>query len=607
MPSDHSYLFPRFDDNETLALRPLLIAGMVRPIEGGDGGINIAVVTDNPAGMLCVINPYIGMQEGDQLVICWERSAVYTKVVEADEVNKPLFFYLPATIAQPGWVEECYYQLTRFGENTPDAPSVALRLRVKLTRPGGRDKAPHLPDGHSELHPLQLPEEVVRQGIDVEWAKKGVPIIIPFYPEMAVGDSILVHWGSANNILAPHTVTQDEADRKTPIVMIADQAAILAGGDSAALLLRYDIHDPVWNWAVRRSQSTRVRVDAGGWRLEAPVIKESVNGFIIIRELNKQDVTVQFHVQNKDFTLGDNVTLNFIGTPKTGKPLIHSASRIVDNIPSILELKVPYALIRASAMGLADASCVLVPKNGGPPLSSKRTFAQVVGDVVMLPEPTIRELRGDTLEPDKACATVDIRYPGPSSGDLINLVWKGERSNGTPYAHEAEHIVSENEAKAGIVTLYVDNEHISPLVKLDLSYRVSNDQAALYGVAESERLLAKVEKVRATLPMPVVEEADPPDRLDPSKVVDMAHLLIEAKTAKDDIVTYYWCGDDPLGSTSDWVPITTVTEGRPVRFRVDIRFVTPNIGKTVQVSCVLFRAATGQYEYSATLDLLIAG
>ncbi|WKV98274.1 hypothetical protein PYV50_08265 [Pseudomonas sp. H22_DOA] len=56
-----------------------------------------------------------------------------------------------------------------------------------------------------------------------------MPIIIPFYPEMAVGDSILVHWGSANNILAPHTVTQDEADRKTPIVMIADQAAILAG------------------------------------------------------------------------------------------------------------------------------------------------------------------------------------------------------------------------------------------------------------------------------------------------------------------------------------------------------------------------------------------
>ncbi|WP_395603933.1 Ig-like domain-containing protein [Pseudomonas sp. B21128] len=604
MPFRTPYLFPRFDDNETLALRPLLIAGMVRPIEDGDGGINIAVVTDNPAGMLCVINPYIGMQEGDQLVICWERSAVYTKVVEADEVNKPLFFYLPATIAQPGWVEECYYQLTRFGENTPDAPSVALRLRVKLTRPGGRDKAPHLPDGHSELHPLQLPEEVVRQGIDVEWAKKGVPIIIPFYPEMAVGDSILVHWGSANNILAPHTVTQDEADRKTPIVMIADQAAILAGGDSAALLLRYDIHDPVWNWAVRRSQSTRVRVDAGGWRLEAPVIKESVNGFIIIRDLDKQNVTIRVHVQSKDFAHGDKLTFCFIGTPQTGKPLIRSACRTIDNIPSILDWEVSYADIRAIAMGLADASYVL-EKTNGETLSSRRTFAQVVGDVVMLPEPTIRELRGDTLHSDEPYATVDVRYPDMANGDLINLIWRGTQPDGRPYVYEEERIVSENDAKAGLITFYIGAEHIRPLARLDLSYRVSNDQAALYGVTESERLLAKVEKIRATLPMPVVEEADPPDVLDPSRVFDIVHVLIGAKTEKDDIVSFGWHAEHPLGSTSDWVPITTVTAGHPVRFRVDERFVTINIGQIVEVFYWIKHAATGLFSHSATLKLMV--
>lgn len=605
MPSRCLYLFPRFDDNEMLALRPLLIAGMVRPIEEGDGGINIAVVTDNPAGMLCVINPYIGMREGDKHFIYWGAEEVFIKVVELWEVNKALFFYLPAALAKPGWVETCYYQLLRAGETTPDDPSVALRLRVKLNQPGGRDKAPHLPEGHSELHPVVLPPEVVQQGIDAEWAKKGVPLTIPFYPEMAVGDEILVHWGSANNILAAHTVTQDEVDRKIPIAMIADQAAILAGGDSDALVLRYDIHDVVWNWAVRRSQSTHVRVEAGAWRLEAPVIKESINGVITIRDLNQQDVTVQVHVQSKDFTLGDTVTLSFIGTPHTGKPLIHSESRTVVSIPSILELNVPYELIRAIAMGLADASCVLTKKNGEPPLSSKRTFARVVGDVVMLPEPTIRELRGDTLQSDEPYATVEVRYPGMANGDVNNLFWLGTRPGGQPYVYEEEHVVSENDAKAGLITFYIGAEHISPLAKLDLSYRVSNDTLSLYGVSESERLLVKVEKIRATLPMPVVEEADPPDVLDPSRVFDNVHVLINHKTESGDIVYYGWRAEHPFGSTSDWVPITTVTAGRPVRFRVDARFVTINIGQRVQVISWIKHADTGLFSHSETLNLMI--
>ena len=52
-------------------------------------------------------------------------------------------------------------------------------------------------------------------------------------------------------------------------------------------------------------------------------------------------------------------------------------------------------------MGRADASYVLKRQNGEPLLSSKRTFAQVVGDVLMLPEPTIRELSGNILAPDE--------------------------------------------------------------------------------------------------------------------------------------------------------------------------------------------------------------
>lgn len=608
MPPNDSFLFPPFEpENETLALKPLLIAGMVRPVVDGDGGINIAVVQEDDRGMLCVIDPYTGMQAGDKHVIYWETEPVFNKEVEPDEVDKRLFFYLPTAHITPGWVEECYYQLTRMGESTPDDPSVPLRLLTKLNKPGGRDKEPHLPDGHSELHIVQLPPELIEQGlIDAEWAKNGVPITIPFYLEMALRDTILMRWGSVT--LPPHLITQAQVDGVEPIVIIADQDAILAGGDSTALELKYDIHDEVWNWAERHSKRTRIAVDAGGWRLDAPFIEEAINGTITLDDLNKQDVTVQIIVNSEDFDLGDTVKMTWIGTPFTGKPLIHTESKTIEDIPNVLEFKVPYADVRAIAMGRADASYVLTRINGDPPSSSKRAFADVVGDVSMLPEPTIQELVGDILAPDELFATVVVRYPGIANGDLVNLIWLGTQSNNQPYLHEESHTVSANEAESGFITLHVASEHISVLDngRLDLSYRVSNDQVALYGVSESERLLVKVEAVRATLPAPIVVEADPPDLLDPSNVLDNATVRVDYPgTKKGDVLTYYWTAVSSSISTSDWIPITTLQVGKPIDFRVDARFVTPSIGQIVKVRYTLKLASTGLFSYSQTLNLQI--
>lgn len=603
------FLFPVFGTPVSpLALRPLQIAGMTEPVMGGDGGINLEAVTDNPRGMLCAVNAYSDpILAGDKLEIFWEDQRIFTRLVQPEEegVNKPLFFYLPIQSIVPGWVENVYYHLTRHGHTSPEAPSVPLRLLVKLDRPGGRDKNPHLP-GHSELHIAQLPVDVINNGVDVEWATNGVPMTIPVYPNIAVRDVVRVKWGSF--LLSPHSVTAEQAAGTVPIVITADQDAILAGGDSDDLVVQYDIHDEVWNYSEKWSLTTTVKVDAGAWRLEAPTIKQSVNGIIDIKELNKNDVIVEINVGTNDFELGDTVTMTWIGTPQTGKPLINTQSRPVTSIPSILEMTVPYEEVRAIAMGTADVAYVLHKKNGGPPLSSKRTFAQVVGQVLLIPEPTIREVLGDTLEPDEMFATVDISYPGMADGDLVNLIWRGTRSNDQPHVHEEQHPVTEGEAAAKLITLTVNGEHIRVLENgsLKLYYVVYNDKAALYGVNESERLLAKVEAVRATLPAPTVVEADPPDVLDPSKISDNATVLIEySGTAKGDVLTYYWRGIEPDGKTSDWTPITTLMVGKPVRFTVAARFVKANIGRYVEVLYTLKRAATGLYSHSATLNLLV--
>lgn len=609
MPSHTLFRFPPLrEGNDTLVLRPLLIPGMLEPAQDGDGGININVATDDPQGLLCVINPYLPpMKEGDKLEIHWNNEKVLERFVAADEVNQRVFFYLP-TPAESGWAENCHYVLTRVGETQPDPPPASLRVLIKLYKPGNRDKDPHLPDGHSELNIVQLPPELVEQGvIDAEWAKNGVPVTIPHYVYCTRNDKVRLQVGDYS--LPAHPITQDQADKKQPIEIRIEQEHILRAGDGLKREIKYDINDEVWNWADRHSKRTYIDVDAGGWRLEPPIFKEAINKVITIRDLNKLPVTVQIHVNPKDFSLGDNVEMTFIGKPPgNAEPIVCSATREIDNIPAVLEIKVPYDLIRALALGKADASYILYKKDGGDPLSSERTIATVVGDVNMLPEPTLRELIGDTLEPDEPYATVDVRY-GMKNGDLICLRWYGTRSNGDEYEHEVPHIVSDNEAKEGVVTFYINDEHISVLDNgtLDLSYVVANDAPGLLAITESERLLAKVEKIRATLPKPVVEEAEPPgDVLDPSKVFDSVHVLIgEAKTVRGDVLTYYWRSPNPFGSISDWVPITTVSEGQPVRFRVDKEYVTSNIGQYVKVRYSVLRASNGRHEYSATLDLLI--
>ncbi|NMZ83722.1 hypothetical protein, partial [Pseudomonas mandelii] len=587
--------------------RPLMIAGAVEPIVDGDAGINISVVESHPEGVLCAINKYSPpVLAGDQIDVYWDGDKIFHKELQPEEVDGDfLFFFLPVAPMVPGWVETVYYVLTRKDETVPDDPSAGLRVLVKLDRPGGRDKEPHLP-GHSELHQPQLPQDVIDNGIDAEWAASGVPVTIPFYLGIFPYDVVNLHWGS---VRIPHTVTPDQANRETPIIITVDQDAILAGGDSAALPVRYFPHDPVWNWAEKHSISTTVLVDAGAWRLESPIINEAVNGIITLKDLNNEDVTVLVKIAGDDFAIGDTVKLTWIGTPAVGKPLIHTQSRTVDNIPHHLEFKVPYAEVRAIAMGSADASYVLTKLDNSPPLSSKRAFADVVGDVAIIPAPIVEQAVGGTLEPDNEYATVRVSYPGMASGDSLNLIWLGTQANGQSYLHEEPHTVSAGEAADKLVTFHIDSQHIVVLDKgsLDLSYRITNDAVALFGISESERLLLKVEQLRTTLPVPVVLEADPPDVLDPSKVFHNVNVRVNyLGTLPGDILTCHWSGNGPFGSTTNWVPITTVTAGKPVTFRVAEEFVAANIGKYVKVRYTVKHAATGLWSYSITLNLLVA-
>ncbi|MFY1664220.1 hypothetical protein [Pseudomonas sp. Pseu.R1] len=595
-------LFPPLQrDSSTLALRSLLIGGIVTPVQGGDGGLNIDVVLSNPLGVLVAVDPWLRMSKGDHVDVYWDDTRVDGRDIDDSNLDQRLFFFVPAALVVPDWAEKVFYRLTRQGSITPE-DSVMMRIRVKLDAPGGVDKDPHLP-GHSELAAPRLPQDVIDNGVDEDWAARGVPAEIAAYPGRAARDTIQLQWGEA---FMTHQVTDAESAGSAPIIMNVDQAMILAGGDSPNLLVHYQVFDEVWNFSSDWSLRTFINVEAGAHRLDPPIIKEAFNGAIDLGQLGTDDVTIQIEVRGLPFELKDQVTMTWIGTPKTGDPLIYERTVTLDNIPSVTEIKVPNAEIRALLEGKGEASYVLNKANGAPPQSSKRAFATITGKIP-LPAPGVFEAVGDMLDPSLERAHVVIPvYEQMANGDLIDLIWLGLTQSGTPLLYEAQHSVSNNEI-GSVIYMPVMAEHIAPLVNgtLDVSYRVSNDTLAPQEVRVSSHTSLVVAQRFAELPAPSVDEADG-NVLDPDKVPNYAtYRMPYTGTTAGDILTWYWEGEGLDGSASDWVPISSVGAGKLMTFNIPRSLIEPNIHSIVKLYYSLKLASTGKYQYSSVLNLTI--
>ncbi len=594
-------LFPPLDQNySTLALRPVLISSMVEDVLGHDGGINISIVED-PYGVLLAVDPWLRMQVGDRVEIYWDGVSVSKRIVVEADIDKRMFFQLESTFIEAGREKKVLYSLTRVGSSAPE-DSVSKSLLVKLDRPGGKDRDPHLP-GHSELAAPQLPKDVIDNGVDAQWAEDGIPVTIAKYPERAARDTVELRWGVVS-ISRP--ITEQEAEGEDPIVIMVDQAAILAAGDSAKLLVHYQVYDEVWNFSEQWSLQTFVAVDAGAWKLDAPIIQDAINGEIDLGNLGSADVRVRIAVTADLFELGDTVTMTWLGTTAAGAPLEHSQSVILTNIPAIYDTTVPNTLVRQMINGNAQASYVLTKANGGPPQSSKRAAVRITG-VAPLQIPRILEVIGDVLDPEVERAHVVIPvYNGMANGDLIDLAWLGTRPDGAPYLYETQHVVTANEA-GDVVYIPVMGEHIALLEngRVDVSYRVSNDAWQVLDVRVSEHLFVKIGQHVGELPAPIIVEALD-GVLDPEVNPGNVTLLVNYPgTVAGDTLTWYWLGHPLEGSGSDWLPITTTIAGEPVDFTIPRKLVEPNINDEVRVLYTLKRGATGTFQYSATLDLVI--
>ena len=580
-------------DLAPLALYQPSLTEWTTPVEGYHGGIPVRAVE---GGLRFVIAPWLNMDVDDRVDMFWGSTleSVWTKTIETDDVDKPVRGTLDAGHIVRGDAYPVFYRVKRRSQPQPEDSQPLLKLLVKLDRPGGYDEDQATP-GHSHLK-YRIPPAIIDNGVGPGEAEAGVPITILPYPFMRKNDRVRLAWGSATKIV---TVTEDQAkDPVTyPLIITLDKATIEFAGDSAGVAVAYQVVDEVGNYPDERSPWSAISyilVDLGGNRLDAPLVLEAdpVTHVIDLETLGDDDVTVLVNTTGGHFKVNDTIVMTWIGTPAEGAPVIEGPiERPVSRVGVPVTFSIPNAKVRAIAKGRASVSYVL-KSQGVTDRPSKNTSVSVEGKISPLRPPSVDEAPGAILDPNEPWATVNIPYyPGRQNSDLVTLIWEAPRPGGEPPYHEDARPAGnlpENQPIQRSVSNSVIREFNG--LKVNVYYKVANDDVALRSVRESEHYLMQVGVALPQFPRPEVEEVEAgSDVLDPVKVPSTGATLVMPflGTRDKDRVTYHWRGS-AIG-TSDYVDLTSQTAGKAVKFTVPKQYVTDNRDGTLSIDYLITR------------------
>jgi len=226
---------------KSISNKPELAAPTVA--QSHKSGINIT----SAAHLLIDVAPYPGMDEGDLIELFWDNCYVASKVLDAHDVDHVVVLRVPESFITNG-SSRIHYRLMQVGHGPALSPTT--RVQIKLDCPGGQPPA-LCGDENQRLAPVNIPETIRRQGLNPNQIKRGVPLTIEPYLNMAADDEITLRWGDVRMDL-PRLRASDVGE---PIQVWVPPAIILEAGEDLRLEVTYCILDRVGNnsrWAPAR-------------------------------------------------------------------------------------------------------------------------------------------------------------------------------------------------------------------------------------------------------------------------------------------------------------------------------------------------------------------
>lgn len=589
-------------------------------------GVNHGAVIDNfpDKGLQLYVPVWSAMSVGDSVKVWLDALNVVTKFVVPGEVDQRVTTFIDARHLQPG-PYTVKYSVERIGQ-TP-LSSDETRIWVKLTRPGGQDQDGDTP-GHSALQ-LTLPEDVINNGVDADTAAAGVAVTIEPYPEMSEKDNVRVSWGGW---FVEHTVTETEVNN--PIDIMVEESVILAAGDSGTegLAVTYEVYDVVKNRSEDWAAETRIVVDTGNSRLEAPFVDEAVNNVLDLDALGSNPVTVQIVATNRmlfmaqfmallgkkltamveaslgkgalkgfaplraDFAEGDRIFVKLTGTTADGERLLYEAEPItIDRVGHIFEILVPNAQIRRLAKTQAVFTYDLKDATDTLKATSKGAFINVIGETVRMAPPVALDAEQGAIDPELPQTTVQIPWDDSmQAGNVITLRWIGKKPDlGITDPVFDPHVISNREETNKYpINFTVPGTHLKQIEggTLELYFTLEKDTGSEIVKSESAHTAQiNVGAPRAELPAPVVAGVAN-GVLDPALPGTTLTVPVYTEMAVGDEVVFLWQGSLG-GDVEDFVTINSITVNKPVVFDLYPDDIAPNDGGTVDASYWVERAS----------------
>jgi hypothetical protein len=205
-------------------------------------GINLT----SAAHLMIDVPPYAGMDEGDLIELFWNNCYVASCVLGPDHGGTAVSLRVPESFITNGSAR-VHYKVMQVGQGPAVSP--AARVQSKLDCPGGLLLCD---EENQSLAPVSIPETIRRQGVNPNQVKRGVPLTIEPYLNMAADDEITLRWGDVRMDLPKLKA----CDVGQPIQVWVPPAIIVEAGEDLRLEVTYCILDRVGNnsrWAPART------------------------------------------------------------------------------------------------------------------------------------------------------------------------------------------------------------------------------------------------------------------------------------------------------------------------------------------------------------------
>ncbi|WLH65393.1 hypothetical protein [Pseudomonas sp. FP2300] len=619
-------------DVSILALLPPDIPGRTeQDLPSGEWGLNFAAVQGNfPNKGLKVYIPAwtTTMGKGDNVKLLLDGGEVdQHTIVDDTELGERVTLWVP-----PGRLLTGPHELTYVVKRPSQADETytpPVRLYVKLELPGGQDTDPN-PGSHSELYMYIDPE--LDGHVDQETAEKGVDIIIEAkpgspsplpYPNIAEGDVIHLSWGGQPVKSAPVIQAQIDDPVSNPIIVHVPKEIIIdVIGDTGpeGLAVTFKVHDLVDNVSEDWCAETRLVVDTGSSRLDAPILEQANGNVLNLDTLGDEALRLQVWADDVDlFEKDDVIILRVKGTTLDGDPVEETVRHPIEKNPPVVEVVL---LSNSTARALAKTQAVFsykLERNGIVIQQSKGRFVNIIGEPTQLAAPIAEDAQSGALDPDLTSTRIRIPFDERiEEGMAIELKWFGTRPDQSSYEPELEWYFptwQEIRDKEDFF-IPVEGRHLKTLEggTLDLSYNLLSDEngeivrrgsrhAALLNVGEPQFELVKA-----------IVDGEQDGALEPGDLPSGISKVtcpppVATPTVAKDVVS--WQLFDAQGEKlyEDSKELNALSAGKKVEFPLNAAFVQlyfeAHRNEELTVKYDILRFATGKYSYANPLVFVI--